>query len=148
MSVAPHVPANRREFTRAPLYPLRLPGGGPGSDLSAASATPFSRYLPQEWQPGTAILKRPIKVLVAVASPANLPAYNLQPVEAAVEFASLRQATSGITDEEAKPVLQFDLLPPPCTLDAIRDRLKDGYHVRIQAKLGQMPSSTRHQPIR
>ncbi|MEO8449324.1 MAG: hypothetical protein ABI647_06015, partial [Gemmatimonadota bacterium] len=56
---------------------LRLPGGGPAPELSAATATPFSRYLAQEWQPGTAVLKRPIKVLVAVSSPSNLATFKL-----------------------------------------------------------------------
>src|SRR5688572_2418384 len=99
-------------------------------DFALRTATPFSRYLPQQSQPGTAILSRPVRVLVAIANPSDLqPRFKLQPVDIEREYASLIEATKGITDADRRATIQFDLLPAPCTLDAIRDRLKQGYHV-------------------
>jgi hypothetical protein len=109
---------------------LRLPDGVPGADLAIRTATPFSRYLPQQSQPGTPILARPVRVLVAIANPDGLEkTFGVQPVDVAQEYTNLLTATAGITDDDNQPLVQFDLLEPPCTLDAIRDRLKQGYHV-------------------
>jgi hypothetical protein len=109
---------------------LRDPDGAPGADMSARSDTPFSRYLAQEWQPGRAIIGRPIRVLVAIANPVDLQQrFGLQAVDVQAEFKSLLAATAGLTDEDGKAAIQFDLLPEPCTLDAIRDQLKQGYHI-------------------
>jgi len=107
---------------------LRAPSDD-SAQLSLQAATPFSRYLPQEWQPGTAVLERPIKVLVAVANPSDLADWKLQSVDAKTEYESLLTATADIKDEDGAPAIRFDLLPHPCTLDAIRDALKQGYHV-------------------
>jgi len=107
---------------------LRAPGDD-SAQLSLQAATPFSRYLPQEWQPGTAVLERPIKVLVAIANPSDLADWKLQSVDAKTEYESLLAATAGIKDDDGAPAIRFDLLPHPCTLDAIRDALKQGYHV-------------------
>src|SRR5262245_35174798 len=40
--------------------------------LAADITTPFSRYLAGAWRPGSPVLSRPIKVLVAIANPTNL----------------------------------------------------------------------------
>jgi hypothetical protein len=63
--------------------------------LAAATATPFSRYLAGQWRPGSPILRRPVKVLVAIANPEDLPAYGLQPIEVEAEMERLRQSGSG-----------------------------------------------------
>src|SRR5688572_19849674 len=106
---------------------LRLPDGASGADLAIRTATPFSRYLPQQSQPGTPILARPVRVLVAIANPDGLEkTFGLQPVDVAQEYKNLLTATAGITDADNRPMVQFDLLEQPCTLDAIRDRLKQG----------------------
>jgi len=107
---------------------LRAPGDD-SAQLSLQAATPFSRYLPQEWQPGTAVLERPIKVLVAIANPSDLADWKLQSVDAKTEYDSLLAATADIKDEDGAAAIQFDLLPHPCTLDAIREALKQNYHV-------------------
>jgi CHAT domain/SIR2-like domain len=109
---------------------LRVPGAEPGADVSMLSSTPFSRYLAQDWQPGRAVLKRPIRVLVAVANPSDLEAaYRLEPVDGDAEFKLLQAAAGDIKDADGNPAVQFDLLPAPCTLDAIRDHLKKGYQI-------------------
>ncbi len=93
------------------------------SDLAASSATPFSRYLAGRWLPGSPILQRPIRVLVAIATPANLGEYGLAPLDVAAEWASLQAATAEVPDVE------LTLLPQPCTLAAIEAALRDGHHV-------------------
>jgi hypothetical protein len=108
---------------------LRDPDSRAPQEVSAATATPFSRYLPQDWQPGAAIRKRPIKVLVAVANPSDLTTkWNLQAITAQTEFELLLQATQSVNATDG-PAIQFDLLSEPCTLDALRRTLQEGYHV-------------------
>ncbi len=97
------------------------PAGGVAVDLAATEASPFSRYLAGPWQPGSPILQRPIKVLVAISNPAKMPA-GLQAVEVETEIAALRAATQGSD-------IELTFLPPPCTLPAIEDELGKGYHV-------------------
>ena len=108
---------------------LRVPDDGVGVEIALRTDTPFSRYLPQDRQPGRAIVSRPIRVLVAVANPAGLKSFGLAEVDAKAEFASLINATAGIKDADGRSAIQFDLLEAPCTLDNIRDRLNTGYHV-------------------
>jgi hypothetical protein len=50
-------------------------------DLAAAEATPFSRYIAGAWIPGSPILKRPIRILVAVANPSNLADFGLAAID-------------------------------------------------------------------
>jgi hypothetical protein len=91
-------------------------------DLAAADSTPFSRYLAGKWQPGHPILKRPLRVLVALADPAGLDEYGLAPLDVEAESETLRKAVDGLD-------VELTFLPPPCTLAAIEEALKDGYHV-------------------
>ena len=108
---------------------LRIPGAESGADVSMLTSTPFSRYLAQDWQPGRAVLKRPIRVLVAIANPSDLNQYNLPPVDSDAEFKLLQAAVGGIKDEGGADAVQLDLLPAPCTLDTIREHLKLGYQI-------------------
>ncbi|MEZ4708556.1 MAG: CHAT domain-containing protein [Caldilineaceae bacterium] len=96
--------------------------GAPPNDLAATSATPFSRYLAGRWQPGSPILQRPIRVLVAMANPQNLAQYNLQAVKIDEEWTALQNALTGLDVE----LIQ---LPQPCTLAAMESALKKGVHV-------------------
>lgn len=117
------IDAGAPELHAVPWELLRDGGNGsPPQDLAAASATPFSRYLAGRWQPGSPILKRPIRVLVAVASPANLADYGLAAIDPQVERALLQAATEGLDVELVQ-------LPEPCTLAALREALQSGYHV-------------------
>ena len=91
-------------------------------DLAATTATPFSRYLAGRWQPGSPILQRPIRVLVAIANPQNLSDFGLQAIDVAAEWTALQNALVGLGVE----LIQ---LPQPCTLATIEDALKKGVHV-------------------
>jgi hypothetical protein len=124
----------RIDFELAELHELtwellRDPQAGPGGGVASSSSTPFSRYLAQALQPGNAVLKRPIRVLVAIANPPDLPAWKLSPIDPEPTFQELVAAADVPKDEDGNPLVQFELLPQPCTLDAIRDRLKLGYHI-------------------
>ncbi len=110
------------ELHAVPWELLRDVDGAPVYDLAAAEATPFSRYLAGKWQPGSPVFKRPLKVLVAIADPAGLDAYGLQPIEVETEAALLREAAEGLD-------LELTFLEQPCTLAALEEALKDGYHV-------------------
>ena len=61
----------------------------PAQDLGAAAATPFCRYLPGRWLPGAPTLRRPIKVLAAIANP----------VDSEAEFAAIESAVGGLEAE-------------------------------------------------
>ncbi|HEY5573890.1 MAG TPA: CHAT domain-containing protein, partial [Anaerolineales bacterium] len=97
--------------------------GGVAQDLAAAAATPFSRYLAGRWQPGSPILKRPVRVLVAISAPENIGDYQLAAIDVQQEWEALQAAAAGQTD------LQLELLPQPCTLSVLEEALKKGYHV-------------------
>jgi hypothetical protein len=110
--------------------------------LAASDATPFSRYLAGQWQPGSPILQRPIRVLVAIANPENLADYGLQAVESDTEWAALRTALTGLEVQltrfppalagnpaESGPETVSPRTAVPCTLAALEDELRKGYHV-------------------
>ncbi len=110
------------ELHAVPWELLRDVDGAAVQDLAAAEATPFSRYLAGKWQPGAAILKRPLRVLVAIANPSDLGARGMQPVEVGTDTELLRAATEGLD-------VELTFLPQPCTLAAIEEALRDGHHV-------------------
>jgi len=111
------------ELHAIPWELLRDTGvGTAGQEIAAASATPFSRYLAGRWLPGQPILRRPVRLLVAIANPDNLSEARLEPINAEEEMALLKQA---IADQPIK----LDLLPQPCTLPALEAALNNGYHI-------------------
>ena len=66
------IDATAPELHALPWELLRDPGDGTTPlNLAATEATPFSRYLAGQWLPGNPILKRPIRILVAVANPST-----------------------------------------------------------------------------
>ena len=84
------------ELHQIPWELLRDMGeGGVPLDVAALEATPFSRYIAGSWVPGSPILKRPIRVLVAVASPANPQDFGLTPIDPDAEFKMLQAAVAG-----------------------------------------------------
>jgi hypothetical protein len=97
--------------------------GVPAQELAATNATPFSRYLAGRWQPGGPVLQRPVKILVAIASPENLDEFELAEVEVEKEWELLQEATAGEDD------IELTLLEQPCTLASIEKALKKGYHI-------------------
>ena len=102
------IDATAPELHALPWELLREPGDGSiPQDLAATVATPFSRYLAGKLQPGSPILKRPIKVLVAIANPQNLEAdYHLSSINVEHEFDMLKEAVKGLdVRDNAFPVL-------------------------------------------
>ncbi len=69
--------------------------GGVALDLAALEATPFSRYIAGPWVPGGPILKRPVRVLVAVANPANPGDFGLDAIQPDTEIKLLQEAVAG-----------------------------------------------------
>ena len=115
------------ELYQVPWELLRDVSGAIPLQLAAQDATPFSRYLTGESLPGSPIIKRPIKMLVAVAAPDDLSDYGFDAdkdqIDPNEEWELLRQVTSEID------ALEVELLPQPCTLPAITSKLKEGFHI-------------------
>jgi hypothetical protein len=112
------------ELHAIPWELLRDPGDdGAPQDLAAMASTPFSRYMAGRWQPGSPILKRPVRVLVAIAAPDNLGKFELEAIDADEEWTLLEQATADRED------IELTRLEQPCTLSALEEALKEGYHV-------------------
>jgi hypothetical protein len=140
------IDASAPELHALPWELLLDPGeGGIPQDLAATIATPFSRYLAGKWQPGSPVLKRPIKVLLAIASPKNLEAdYHLSSINVELELAILKEAVKGLDVEITlfPPLPKGSNLPTrdgdvvsvvsqqqACTLAGLESELKQGYHV-------------------
>jgi hypothetical protein len=68
-------------------------------------------------------LQRPVKILVAIASPENLDDFELAEVEVDKEWDLLQEATADQED------IELTLMDQPCTLTALEEELKDGYHI-------------------
>jgi hypothetical protein len=91
-------------------------------NLAAADATPFSRYLTSPHEHGVPIDERPLKILVAIANPANLGQYDLQEIDVKGEWDSLQRSIGD---------LNVHLIPgpQPCTLEALEAMVREGAHV-------------------
>ncbi|HSR31383.1 MAG TPA: CHAT domain-containing protein [Anaerolineae bacterium] len=109
--------------------------GSPAQDLAAADSTPMSRYMAGQWQPGSPILKRPVRMLVAVASPENLEEYGLSAIDVEAEWALLREELEGLE-------IKLVQLPQPCTLHAVEEELRKGYHILHLVAHGQFDEGT------
>ena len=95
--------------------------------LSASADTPFSRYL-QAWEEwGSPVRDRSIHVLVLISNPNDLGTkYSLPPVDMSLEEQTLRNAFSGIGQDE----VGIKFLPPPVTLAKLETALRDNsYHI-------------------
>ncbi|MEM7031396.1 MAG: CHAT domain-containing protein [Chloroflexota bacterium] len=111
------------ELHTLPWELLRDEDGVAAQDLAATSATPFSRYLAGRWLPGSPILKRPIKILLAVANPENLAEFELTAVEPEAEQNSFEAALAEVEG------IETTVLEQPCTLTALEAALREGYHI-------------------
>ena len=112
------------ELHQIPWELLRDIGeGGVPLDLSALDATPFSRYIAGAWIPGSPILKRPIRVLVAIANPSGLEDEGLSAIDAGVEYQVLQDAVAG------NKKIELVKLEGPCTLEALEAALRKGIHI-------------------
>jgi len=94
--------------------------------LSAAEATPFSRYLPisQPW--GRPVADRPLRVLAVIANPPDLAdRYHMTPLDVDLERYVLASAFAGIDPRR----LRLEFLKPPVTLERLsRAMMEEGYH--------------------
>jgi hypothetical protein len=126
------IDATAPELHALPWELLRDPGDGvTPQTLAAMEATPFSRYLAGQWIPGSPILKRPIRILVAVANPSDLAAFRLTPIDRESEWNILRQAVAGDRS------IELVQLPEPCTLPALEAALRKGIHILYLVAHGQ-----------
>jgi hypothetical protein len=117
------IDAEAPELHDIPWELLRDPGeGGVPLDITAAEATPFSRYLAGEWMPGSPILKRPIRMLVAIANPTDLVTQDLA-IDGDAEWARLKDVVG------SNPNIEMVRLPDPCTLPALEAALRTGFHI-------------------
>ena len=112
--------------------------GGIPLDLCATDATPFSRYIAGAWVPGSPILKRPIRVLVAVANPEGLDDLDLAVIDPELELNTLNEATAENKNIE---LVQLD---GPCTLEAIEAALRTGFHILHFIGHGEFKAGAAH----
>jgi hypothetical protein len=118
---------------------------------STAGDTPFSRYRALPTAEPRAIATRPVRILLAVSNPTNLPG-GLQPIEVAEEIETLRQAfrAAAATDDVDVTVLPgrtglppelvgsleadgFTIVDGPTTLPQLVRRLSDSHIVHLVA---------------
>ena len=87
--------------------------------------TPFSRLVPWSLALPPALSERPVRVLSAVAAPADLDIYRLPPIERADEIHGIADAMA-----LAPPgLVEHTPLAGPCTLAALEAALERGFHV-------------------
>jgi hypothetical protein len=100
---------------------------GQAVPLGASALTPFSRYTSLETREPPPIAEVPIRMLVAVSNPLNLPG-GLAPANIEVEIENLRRALSELRREGK---IEVTLLPGRTGLTAgLRTRLEgEGYRI-------------------
>ncbi|MCP4658061.1 MAG: CHAT domain-containing protein, partial [bacterium] len=92
--------------------------------LGRSRDTAFSRYLSVPLAPGTAVVERP-KLLVVLAAPKDLAAYELPELDRDQMQQSIRKALSPLAGG-----VDCELLDAPATAERIRDRLvAGGFHI-------------------
>lgn len=99
--------------------------GTNAASIGADTDTPLSRYWPPSRKPPGRVGERPVRMLVAIASPRNLAAFQLAPIDVAAELASLREALAGVDPAE----LELTVLDRGVTLAALEAALKKGPHL-------------------
>lgn len=113
------------ELNAIPWELLWDPGdaaGSAGVTLAAADATPFSRYVASTQDYHAPLRAFRVKILVAIANPAGLERYGLQPIDVQAEWDALQAALSSLN-------VELRQTPQPCTLEAIEAGLQEGAHV-------------------
>ena len=95
--------------------------------LGASTLTPFSRYTSLEIREPLPIIETPIRMLVAVSNPANLPG-GLAPANVDLEIESLRRALSELRRQDK---LDVTVMPGHTGLSpALRSKLEgEGYTI-------------------
>lgn len=91
--------------------------------LSANADTPFSRYLPVALPWGSVVKQRPLRILVTLANPDDLPD-GLAQIDADLEQKTLQEAFAGAPASELS--CSFE---PHITLKKLEEKLRQGYHI-------------------
>ena len=98
-----------------------------GALFSASETTPFSRYLTSlDWRPVRIRPQGELQALVALANPANLAEYRLDPLDAAAELGRTRDSLGGLLKTE----LAAPVAGERATLANLIDRLETGHNGR------------------
>jgi hypothetical protein len=98
------------------------------SPLGVTAVTPFSRHLPAPgWERPPLVGERPLKLLLVIASPADLASFGLDQIGDA-EREPLRTALAGLDGVVAVTTLETGSARP-ATLDQLRLALADGVHL-------------------
>jgi len=98
--------------------------------VATNAATPFSRFLfGRDWTSIPLLRKGELKVLVAVPEPSNLEEWDLAEVDAAAHVLAAREALQGV---------RVDVLAGPVTLDALVDKIAEGFDVLYLACHGAL----------
>jgi|GEM_PF-1860708 len=93
--------------------------------LAADARAPFSRYLSVAEPWGACVEERPLRVLAAIANPADLGAQGLPVLNAAQEKTVLEEAFAGVADK----TLRLDFLDAPITPLRLERALQKGCHI-------------------
>jgi hypothetical protein len=104
--------------------------GVDGIPLAADPATPFSRYLRADHMFGRPVFERPVRLLAAVAAPADLGEYDggLPALDVEKEKTALREALRDVPASD----LEIVFVEGPVTLAALRDELaRPGRNVHV-----------------
>jgi hypothetical protein len=120
------IDASAPELHAIPWELLRdaSPGTAPQT-LTADASTPFSRYLAGQWRPGSPVIIRPIRLLVAIANPTGLTDYRLAELDVEAERRAIEDAVSDLGADQ----LTLTFLEGPATLSTLEAELKQGYHI-------------------
>ncbi|MBE0697229.1 MAG: CHAT domain-containing protein, partial [Anaerolineaceae bacterium] len=95
--------------------------------LGSTAVTPFSRFVPpQQWARPQPVVQRPLRILLVIASPADLERAKLDPI-LEPERKKLRDLFTLLPDVSVT-ILESGTSAPP-TLDEIRKSLAEGYHI-------------------
>ena len=121
----------RLRLDPAELYTLGwervyVPLDGEWQPLAVVAITPFSRYVPEDWESPSPPWERPLRMLAVIASPAGLPGFGLDLIPAG-ERQTLRALLDGLPNVTVT-YLESDTATPP-TLNRLRTALADGYHL-------------------
>ena len=113
------------ELLALPWELLPSAPGKPALSLAADQSTPFSRYLASPVKQRRRISERPLRALVAIASPEDLADYHLPALDLEAEERALASFASSI----APTRLAATFLAPPITRTALFKELQQGYHI-------------------
>lgn len=125
------------ELHAIPWELLRDPAeGATPSPLAADVDTPFSRFLAVRQPDRPPVEERPIRILAAVASPSDLRAYQLDPLDVVIEQQLIADAVGAAPPGEA----ELAFVPQPVTLAALEELLGQGFHVLHLVAHGVRPT--------